>query len=396
MEQPRENVPMKILVLCEGSAETWDSWSGITKSVVDHLRAAGHTVYTGDVDLYGGARWRTLARVFSPNLRRWRARFRLSGPAFRHRSAIAAKHIAAHRDIDIILQIGATFTASGSGRIPYVLYCDSNIRMAEHGIATGHSHAVPLNADERRGIIERESSVYESAAAIFTISERLRQSFVEDFGIPGDRVHTIYAGPNFDPSHIPPPRTESRTPSRTILFVGKQFERKGGDVLVKAFREVRRTMPDARLVIVGPKKLDLGEEPGITFVGELDKRTVKGREALVEAYRSADVFCLPTRFEPFGIVFLEAMYFGLPCVGTRAWAVPEMVVDGETGYTVEVDDVAMLTHSLLRLLDDPALARKMGKAGRTRAESHFTWPAVVGRMTTSIENVLAKGSVCAA
>jgi glycosyltransferase involved in cell wall biosynthesis len=92
------------------------------------------------------------------------------------------------------------------------------------------------------------------------------------------------------------------------------------------------------------------------------------------------VFCLPTRFEPFGIAFIEAMYFGLPCVGTDAWAVPEMIVDGKTGFTIPIDDLDALTDRLLRLLGDRALARRMGRAGRGRAERHFTWEGTVQRM----------------
>ena len=69
-----------------------------------------------------------------------------------------------------------------------------------------------------------------------------------------------------------------------------------------------------------------------------------------------------------------------PCIGTDAWAVPEMIVDGATGYTGPVDDVEALTDRLVRLLSDRALARTLGQAGRARAERRFTWPSVVGRI----------------
>jgi glycosyltransferase involved in cell wall biosynthesis len=107
------------------------------------------------------------------------------------------------------------------------------------------------------------------------------------------------------------------------------------------------------------------------------------------------VFCLPTRFEPFGIAFIEAMYFSLPCVGTDAWAVPEMVVDGETGFTVPVDDLEALTDRLLRLLGAPALAARMGRAGRARAERLFTWQATVQRMMDSIRPIVGTASATA-
>src|SRR6267378_4443810 len=74
---------MRLLLLAEGDAERWDSWSGSTKSVVDHLRRAGHDVVTADVDLYGQARWLAAARNFSPNRKRWEVRYPLADPAYR-------------------------------------------------------------------------------------------------------------------------------------------------------------------------------------------------------------------------------------------------------------------------------------------------------------------------
>ena len=86
---------MNLLLLAEGDAERWDSWSGSTKSVVDHLRAAGHDVVTADVDLYGRARWLAAAQNFSPNRKRWGVRYHLADPAYRARSRRATPACAA-------------------------------------------------------------------------------------------------------------------------------------------------------------------------------------------------------------------------------------------------------------------------------------------------------------
>ncbi|HEY3280067.1 MAG TPA: glycosyltransferase family 4 protein [Gemmatimonadales bacterium] len=377
---------MNILFLSEGDAESWDSWSGISKSLVDHLRSAGHVVVTGDVDLDGADRWLGAALTFAMDHRRWRTRFRLSGSPFRLRSRRAARQIAAQRErLDLILQVGATFQPLGRGAIPHFLCCDSNIRMAERGAAWGYSDAVTLTRRELARVEQRELDVYRSAAGIFTLSERLRRSFIEDLGLPPIRVHAVHAGPNFDVARIPEalPRDDPAHPP-TVLFVGRQFHRKGGDVLTHAFRRVRERIPDARLMIAGPSALPT-REPGVTLLGDLNKNEPAGWAALVAAYGSADAFCLPTRFEPFGVAFIEAMYFGLPCVGTDAWAVPEMIRDGETGFTVPIDDADALSDRLVRLLEDRALARTMGQAGRARAERLFTWERVIERMMEAIE-----------
>jgi starch synthase len=379
---------VKFLLLCEGDAETRDSWSGSTKSLLDELRALGHQVRTADVDLYGAQRLLAAVLSFSPRSAHWRVKYRLSATPFLLRSKRAAAAMNNwSASVDCIIQIGATFRSKPTKNIPYFLYCDSNIRMSERGGASGHTQASALSQSELRLVVDREASVYQGAAGIFTISERLRRSFVEDFGIDPVRVHTVHAGPNFDPGILGDYlRTrESKTDKPpTILFVGRKFQRKGGDLLLRAFRTVRQKVANARLVVIGPSTLDV-HEPGVECLGFLDKDSPADRAVLMQAYNSADVFCLPTRFEPFGIVFLEAMYFGLPCVGTNAWAVPEMITDGVTGYTVPVDDAEALAARLVELLRDPALGRRMGEAGRARAESHFTWRAVAERMMRVVD-----------
>jgi glycosyltransferase involved in cell wall biosynthesis len=381
---------MRILLLSEGNPETRDSWSGTSKSVVEHLRAAGHEVVPGDVELYGWRRWLAAGLTFAPSKPRWRWRFRLGGVPFALRGARASGVARAHA-ADAILQIGATFRVRRHTGIPLFLYCDSNIRLSEAGRATGHSEASRLTRRESKAIAAREAEVYEGADGIFTMSERLRRSFVENFGVEGRRVHTIHAGPNFDPQEFDVPRApRAAGHPPTVLFVGKAFERKGGDILLAAFRKVRGMVPSARLRIIGPPH-PLDDQPGVVWDGLLRSDDATERRRLIQAYLDADVFCLPTRFEPFGIVFLEAMYAGLPCIGPDAWAVPEMIVHGETGWLVPADDAEALAGRLIEVLQDPEQARRMGEAGRARARSYFTWPATVERMLAVIRQHVGGG-----
>ena len=378
---------MRILLLAEGDAETWDSWSGSARSLVEHLRHAGHDVIVRDVECYGAERWLAALGTYSWDRRRWSSRFHLGSLPFRLRTRRAAQHIARHRnEIDLILQIGGTFEPAGRGSLPCAVYSDSNIRMAERGAGTGHSDASSLTTVELELVQQREARVYADADLIFAMSEYLRRSFIDDFGLAESRVLAVHAGLNLDVNRIAYPRPPRGSWPPTILFVGRQFGRKGGDVLLDAFTRVRAELPNARLVIVGPT--GLGEvPPGTSVLGFLDKSTPAGWDGLCRAYTEADVFCLPTRFEPFGISFLEAMFFGLPCVGTNAWAIPEMVAEGDTGFLVPVDDAIALADRLLVLLGNPELARSMGAAGRRRAESCFTWDAVVQRMEAGVASM---------
>ena len=374
---------MHLLMLCEGDAENpARSGSGTPTSLLEQLRAAGHRVTPADVDLYGLERWVAAALSFSPGRRRWGVKYHLGRLPFGMRSRRAALGAARAGRVDAVLQYGATFQLRGGHGMPYFLYCDSNLRMAAHD---AHSWAASLDARELDAAVARERAVYAAATRIFTFSDRVRRSFIEDFGIPDSRLLTVYAGPNLELGRIPdrrPPRPSDRPP--TILFVGREFERKGGDVALAALARVREELPAARLRVIGPTSLS-GAPAGVDFLGFLRKDRPDDLQRLLDAYATADVFCFPTRFEPFGIVVLEAMLFGLPCVASAAWAIPEMVVTGETGYTVPVDDVAGFAARLLEVLRDPERAARMGLAGRARALRHFTWQAVAEKMTRAMQ-----------
>ena len=386
MEHP-SSTPLRILLLCEGDAETNDSWSGISRSVVNQLRARGHEVIPADVDLYGIERLLTAARQYSPERRRWWIRYHLMEAPFARRSGKALRHLQATSPRpDVVLQFGATFRVD-SADVPVVLYCDGNVALSELAISGGQSEASFLTPREIAGVREREARVYREAAAVLTISERLRRSFCEDFSLPPERVRTIYAGSNFEPERIPVPTLALKDGPPTVLFVGRQFQRKGGDVLLQAFARVTERFPDARLLIAGPSDLSV-DQKGVHVLGLLNKDTPQGWEALKNAYVQSHVFCMPTRYEGLSISFLEAMYFGLPCISTfNEWSQPEMILDGITGLVVPVDQPEALADSICSLFSDPGRARAMGLKGRRRAEDTFTWDTVIGKMEGVLHGV---------
>ncbi len=221
------------------------------------LVATGHEVLPVDVSLRGAPRWLAGAATFAPSRERWRARFTLEGVPFRLRSLQGAQGV---RQLSIRpdcgLQIGATFDAFRGAGLPYFLCCDSNIKVAISARMTGFSHASVLSETEFRGVIAREAGVCGRASGIFTLSEQLRRSFIQDFGLPPERVHCIYAGPNLDLADARPAAAGDRPPgdSANILFVGAQSGRKGGDTLLAAFGRVRERYPAARLIVIGPER----------------------------------------------------------------------------------------------------------------------------------------------
>lgn len=193
------------------------------------------------------------------------------------------------------------------------------------------------------------------------------------YGVPEAQIAVVPNGIELDDWPVQP-MPDDQPP--TVVCVAKMYPRKGIDDLIKAWRTVRDALPEARLRIVGD-----GQEEArykamaarlfptaspITFLG------AKRPEEVRQEYRGCHVFCLPSRQEAFGIVYVEAMASGRPVVGTNAAAIPDVISDG--GVTVPPRDPAALAETLIGLLRDRERCATIAKRGRAIAET-LTWDA---------------------
>jgi alpha-maltose-1-phosphate synthase len=375
--------PLRILYLAYGSQ------SGVTAAVVEQLTAAGHEVHVGN-PVKGFLYKRKVAGVQVPNatpgpvvataaamLRfraRWRELYVHTCAAFDLLTARAAALVRRVRP-DLVLQSGVLF-GPGARAVPYYLYVDHTRAISErYSPADGLGPPIPYEAAWRR----REREVYRRAAAIFSMSEHARRSLVEDYGVPPARVHVVGAGPNVRPGGGALP--EQREPA--FLFVGKHFEVKGGREALAGFEQARAGQRGAELWVVG-RDQPASAPPGVKLLGP------KSRDEVARLYARASAFVLPSVREPFGLAFLEAMAFGLPCIGTQVEAIPEIVEDGVTGFVVAPRDAGAVARALRTLLDDPARARRMGAAGHARFAERYGWERAVERMLAVVARTLAE------
>jgi glycosyltransferase involved in cell wall biosynthesis len=268
---------------------------------------------------------------------------------------------------------------------------DTSVAGVPHFVYTDHTHLSNLDSayfDPRqlRPAAWRalERTIYGNAARVFTRSHDVTEDLVRHYGVGRDKVRCVYAGTNVRHASEPLPANDGYANLR-ILFVGREWERKGGPVLAAAFREVLRVIPDAHLCIVGARPpLDL---PNCTVVGDVPLGELGAH------FARASVFCLPTRLEPFGIAVLEAMLHRLPVVGTAVGAMPDMIQDGVTGLLVPPGEAEPLAAALVALLRDPARCRQFGEAGHRLLRERYTWEAVGARMRDSIEPFLAPAAL---
>ncbi len=272
---------------------------------------------------------------------------------------------------EVVLQNGALFGPGDPPPFPYVLLLDHTRALAE---ASPGWRAAGVEPPLRYGSgwFAREGAVYRGAAALAAFSANAARSLVRDYGVDPRRVHVVGAGANVFPETAP-----RRDDGHTVTFVGYDFARKGGLVLLQALRLLRRRVPRARLVVAGAPAPEPVPER-VTFLGPI------ATEELPGLFAQSTVFALPTLQEPFGLAFLDAMACGVPCVGTRIEAVPEIIRDGETGLLVPPGDPAALAAALERLLCDPARARAMGARGRARIFAGGLWTHVAARLERTL------------
>ncbi|HEY6147939.1 MAG TPA: glycosyltransferase family 4 protein, partial [Thermoanaerobaculia bacterium] len=223
------------------------------------------------------------------------------------------------------------------------------------------------------------------ADRVLATSAHSARRIAEDYGVPPDRIRIVPEP--IDLSRWTAALETGRPAGRgrpSVLCVAHLYPRKNVGTLLEAFA---RCGSDATLRIVGtgPEAAVLGRRAALPdLAGRVELLGHVSFDALAEEYRNADVFCLPSRQEGFGIVFLEAMAAGLPIVAGRAAAVPELVLDGECGVLVPPDDAEALSAALGRLLSDRELGKRLGERGRRLVQAYDA-PLIASRFVEALD-----------
>ena len=322
----------------------------------------------------GPARYTNLARSFNPDREKWAAQ---AGFNLRHvaklNAALATELDGQRGAYDLIVQLQTLCSPqSPTVDVPYVIYTDNTMALTQRL----YPSFAPLSGASSEAWQGFEAQVCLAAEAVFTYSEFARRSVIGDYGCPPENVVAIGAGANQQLDSL-----ENRSYGRMrALFVGYDFERKGGRDLLNAWRLVRDRVPDAELILAGPRSDPApGFGHGVSWHGRVD------RAELGRLYRSCDVFVLPSMFEPWGHVFVEAMGYGLACIGCDSCAMPELIEEGVTGRLVARAEPEPLADALTEILVNPDTAARMGRAGHARVRARWQWDQVVDRLVSHLQ-----------
>lgn len=260
-----------------------------------------------------------------------------------------------------------------------------------------------------------EKTALEMADAVIAVSQGTKTDLENLFQIETSRLHVIYNGIDLN-EYRPSEKTGALLrhgidPARPyLLFVGRITRQKG---IIHLVRAIEFMAPDFQIVLCAgaPDTPEIaaemkavvsaaqGKRNGIIWIDEMvDKETVH------QLYAQAAVFCCPSIYEPFGIINLEAMACETAVVASAVGGIKEVVVDGETGFLVPVEQMAEspfeptqpeqfardLAARVNEVMADPALQERFGRAGRKRAEEKFGWAAIAEETKRLYETLLKK------
>jgi len=345
--------------------------------LIDALENRFHFIQTINAQPENFSKLILTTLTFHVDKKVWRERFHKNFLGF-----LAASYKVNHsvkqnrRDLEFSLQIGCLFDITWPKKhIPNFIYTDYTSSLSAKNAEAGRS---PFAPSELRTWLKREQAAYHSAAHIFVRSNLVKESLTTDYQIDQNKISVVGGGWNFSR----PPEEVQRSYSGLInfLFIGKRFYRKGGDILLRAYQKLQQETPKTTLTIVTEEDLpEFDDNENITVL-----KPVWDRRIIHKLYQDAHVFVLPSRLETWGDVLLEAMAYGIPCIGFNTDALPEIIEDGVTGCVSSRMDEEGLFQAMLGMVRDPRNIKRMGQAARSVSLQKFSWDEVVHRIEKGI------------
>jgi mannosylfructose-phosphate synthase len=241
--------------------------------------------------------------------------------------------------------------------------------------------------------IKEELRVFDSVIAQTATTAIQKELFSKYYNFEIDKIEVIPPGVNvhiYRPLESNEKKEKLDTPDKYIFCISRIDTNKGHDYLLYAFDILRRKINDVHLIIGGgspkPKKLELDVKANmrriISECGMEDKVHIIGYvpdKLMAPYYRQAEIFVLPSKFEPFGMTALEAMACGTPVIASNLGGIKENYTSGKDGILVDPSNKEDLSKAMFELLENQELAERIGKTGCQTAKEKFSWEAIARR-----------------
>ena len=268
--------------------------------------------------------------------------------------------------------------------VPYFVHTD----VVFHTFFHNTFDPTDFSTSDLQRIWAAERAFLEGAAAVFFESEWGLQKARNAYGLSGENMFALRNGGVVDP---PAHDVWVANRPRRILTIAKHFRQKGGDLVLDAFVKLKQRFPDFEWSIIGGEPEENWREiPGISYEGFLRPENPTELCRFRDLLASAFLLIHPTREDTNPLVLVEAAYFGCPCVSVRDFAIPELVIDRQTGILVDRPVTAnSLVHAIEHLIEHPNQYLDMRRSARERAVAKFDWNAIGAEMAGHIHRCLA-------
>jgi glycosyltransferase involved in cell wall biosynthesis len=350
--------------------------SGVNKYIFHQLREKNWDLTIFDVPISKKFILKALISSFNLNIYRWKQNsinnfLRMSQTAdnFIHRTRYCQKKInKLDQKYDLIFQISGLFSPTlnyENLKIPYVTFNDYTMSLSRK------FHSTTTSPSQIERWLDLEKQLYQNSSLIFATSENTRMSIINDYQIKPGKVILVKYGVTTTHNYENNYESSLICKDKSILFVGKNFMRKGGYILLNAFNKVKQEIPEAKLIIVSVDKYTIDRKylvPGVEIYSY-----IKDRKKFNDLFEQASIFAMPSFSEPFGLVFLEAMSHKLPCIGSNIDAMPEIIEDGVSGFLIKPSDIEDLANKIILLLKNSELSSRMGIFGYERVKKVYNW-----------------------
>ena len=360
-------------------SETSGGWSGFNAAIFASLARHFALKYVGPIspppDLVAKVRAKISRLSGRPANFQFFSRRRLD------RISHAVERLA-DKEVKLDFFHGSTPWIDFAPQIPYACYVD--VCFSTY-VGVYHDRSHFDRADISR--IERlEAAWLQRATRVFFSSAWALEEAARSYDL--DRSSLRVAGLG---GHLLIPAADRYDGGFEFLFISLDFAGKGGDVCADAFRRVQREIPDARLRIIGERPpRDVLELMGVVYAGRLDKSIPAELQRLQAALASAFALVHPTVKDATPQVIVEAEYHGCPVIAPRSFGIPEMVIDGVTGWLVAPPpSVSEVAERMLWLCRNPESYQQMRISSRAHALAHFTWDQVGDRIAAELTPLVA-------
>lgn len=241
------------------------------------------------------------------------------------------------------------------------------------------NEAYSLSEIKRR--VKRQEHEYSKALAVFWMGEWLHDYMTQFHPHLASKMHHVGGGTNLDITKI----DVSQKKGNKFLFIGRDFDRKAGDLVLEAFQIFKQKyFSEVELHIAGPSNLTFETVEGVYFYGDVSS------EEAAKLMNKCDVFCMPSRFEAYGLVFIEALIYGLPCVARLFFEMPYFIQEGKEGYLITIDDPEEYAHLMYMAISN----EKMKQYIQGRKEFYiqrYSWDSVAQRVKKVIDGKCFEG-----